>query len=101
MTRLSYEELRGCGAIICKHVSYPKCPILRASRGQPVLPEDSGWQFLCGAPNHSGADAALWRLDEIVELDSTVRSLLDASAGMSFERTTIADTWVSAEESDG
>jgi hypothetical protein len=83
---MSYENYRGCGAIICKHISDEKLPILRATRDEPLEPEDSGWQFICGIHKHETADAALWSLEEVAQLDPSLLTILDAEPGTSFQR---------------
>jgi hypothetical protein len=76
---MGYEDLKRSAAIICKHVSYPECPILYAARGVPGEPAGGGWQFLCGLEKrHDFNDAAVWLLEEVAALDPTLRSSLDA-----------------------
>ncbi|HWY41115.1 MAG TPA: DUF2185 domain-containing protein [Chthoniobacterales bacterium] len=91
---MSYEKLKRSAAILCKHISYPDRPILRATRELPVEPEDSGWQFLCGVERHDDASSeAVWALEEVAALDTTLRSLLDSEPRMSFERSTVDTPW--------
>ena len=90
---MSYEDYRRCGAIICKHVSDGQHPILLATRGEPLQPEDSGWQFLCGTFNHTTSDAALWLLEEVAQLDPSLLPILDAEPLSSFRRSGITDSW--------
>jgi len=83
---MSYDDIAGCGAIICSHIAYPEVPILLASRDEPLQPEDSGWQFLCGRLSHVSADGRLWRLDEVVKLDASILEILDNPPGTTFKR---------------
>src|SRR5437773_9099216 len=78
---------------ICEHISYPERPILHATRDVPVEPEDSRWQFLCGVENHENGRAAVWALEEVAKLDSSLRSILDAEPEVSFERSTADTPW--------
>ena len=96
-TDMAYEDIQQSGAFICKHIDYPRRPILRVTRDHPVADEDSGWQFLCGASSHDASDAAIWRLEEVVALDPTVRSLLDSEPCHSFERTSSGGVWVESQ----
>ena len=93
---MSYEDIAGCAAIICIHVAHRKAPILYASRSEPLESADSGWQFLCGEPGHGGPDAQVWRLDEVVSLDPSLREILDAAPDSAFERDPVTFEWYSA-----
>jgi hypothetical protein len=64
-----------------------------ATRGIPLQPEDSGWQFLCGTFGHETSDAALWLLEEVAQLDPSVLPILDAEPESSFRRSSINDSW--------
>ena len=91
---MSYEDLKRSAAIICKHISYPKHPILYAARAVPLEPADSGWQFLCGLElGHNFDDAAVWALQEVAALDPTLRNILDAEAKKCFERSSVGAPW--------
>lgn len=90
---MSYEDLKRSAAMICKHISYPEHPILRATRDVPLEPADSGWQFLCGVESHEKSQAAVWALEEVARLDSSLRSILDAETGVSFERSAADTPW--------
>jgi hypothetical protein len=90
---MSYTEIKKCGAIICEHIAYSERPILRATRDLPLQPEDSGWQFLCGAEGHQDSDAAVWLLEEVAALDLSLLPILDAEPGVSFDRSAIDQPW--------
>jgi len=90
---MSYNDYRRCGAIICKHISDEKLPILRATRDAPLQPEDSGWQFTCAIRSHNAADAAIWRLEEVALLDSSLLPILDSEPGTSFQRASLHEPW--------
>ncbi len=90
---MSYEDLKRSAAIICKHISYPERPILRATRDLPLEPEDSGWQFLCGVENHTDRRGQVWALQEVAALDPALSNILDAEPKVSFERSTVDMPW--------
>ena len=90
---MSYNDYRGCAAIICKHISDGKLPILRATRDAPLEPEDSGWQFICGIHSHNTADAAIWSLEEVARLDSSLLTILDSEPGTTFQRRSLQEPW--------
>ncbi len=90
-----YDDIKRCGAIICRHISYPHHPILRATRDAPLIVEDSGWQFLCGDSIHNESDGAIWLLEEIAAIDASLQEILEADPGVSFERSTLNGVWIS------
>jgi len=90
---MSYEDLRRSGAVICKHVSYPERPILRATRHVPLEWQDSAWQFLCGVEAHDTNDGIVWSLEEVAALDHTLVEILEAKPKVSFERLTVSTAW--------
>ena len=87
--------------MVCTHVSLEKKAILFAARDEQLEPEDSGWQFSCGCHGHSDDQLKVWLLSEIVDLDSSVRSFLDAEVGAAFQRDSMQQSWrvTSLEES--
>ncbi len=94
---MSYDAISGSGAIVCIHVATRRSPILRATRDEPLEEADSGWQFLCGASGHAASDAQVWRLDEVVAYDPSVRELLDEPPNKSFERNPVTYEWCEQE----
>ena len=92
---MSYNDTSRCGAIICTHISDGKLPILRASRDEPLEPLDSGWQFTCGVSDHDAEDAALWLVEEVVQLDPSIRAIIDSAPGIAFERASLGAAWQS------
>ena len=87
--------------MICTHVSREKKAILFAAHDEQLEPEDSGWQFSCGRHGHSDDQLKVWLLSEVVDLDPTVRSVLDAEVGTAFQRDSMRQPWrvASLEES--
>jgi hypothetical protein len=90
---MGYEDIKRSAAIVCKHISYPERPILRATRDVPVDPADSGWQFLCGVADHRNIRGAIWALEEAACLDASLREILDAEPEVSFKRSTLGGSW--------
>lgn len=75
----------------CKHVIGEKKPILYASKDEKTFPEDTGWQFLCGG-SHIDSDARIVSLKEVLEMDASIRKLVDFTEG-EFHRKTGVDEW--------
>lgn len=71
-------------AVLCSHVASAEHPICKAVRTKAVIPQDSGWQFLCDVANDDAAEAKVWALSEVLELDPSIAEILDASAGEAF-----------------
>ena len=90
---MSYEDLKQSAAIICTHISYPEHPILRATRDDPLEPEDSGWQFLCGTASHGESRGLVVALNEVAAMDPSLLNILDSKPKVSFERSTVDTPW--------
>lgn len=87
-------------AIICCHVvekQKPK-PILRAERDEAVRPEDSGWQFTCGAEGHDESHALVTSLSEVLSLDDSLADYVALPVGTILERDSAADAWRTASQ---
>jgi hypothetical protein len=70
-----------------KRIVFDSKPILYVAHD-----EDGDWQFLDGEAATED-DAAIVRLEEIVERDPTVTSLADLPEGWSAERTAVGAAW--------
>ena len=86
-------------AIVCSHVARGGHPILLAIRGEPLSPEDSGWQFLC----NSGADedqnlVQVWAVSEAMEVEPTLKQILGQPPGCKFVRKDKNSPWVNKNE---
>ena len=69
-------------AIICSHVAIGGFPILRAVRDEPTMPEDSGWQFLCGNDLHDESDEArVWLVFEVVDHEPSLQPHVELPPG--------------------
>lgn len=87
-------NLEETGAIVCAHVAHRGAAIKRAVRGRPVVPEDSGWQFLCGDESHEDvAQAELWLVSEVLTIEPSLASIIDSDPGTTFVRGDTGD-WV-------
>lgn len=80
-------------AIICNHVVAGRRPILRAERDESLRPEDSGWQFTCGADGHDESNALVMSLSEILSLDDTLADCVSMPVGTVIERDSREAAW--------
>ena len=86
---------RGGAAFVCIHVHERQYPILQATRTNPVFPEDTGWQFLCGrVKEHTDSEARIWSLDEVRELDPSLGCWLEYPAGTQVYREAVGAPWL-------
>lgn len=57
-------------------------------------PIDTGWQFLCGAKSHDKVeDAEVWALDEVLELEPTLKNFMELPFGTRITRKDKSSTW--------
>lgn len=83
-------------AIVGEHVASGKFAILLAARDEPIMPQDSGWQFRSNAEGERGK---VWKLREVLELEPSLRPFLSSPIGTILRRETENDKWkVSREE---
>jgi len=80
-------------AIICSHVLEEQKPILRAERDESLRPEDSGWQFTCGAEGHDESHGRVMSLSEILSLEDTLADYLFLPVGTIIERDNAGAAW--------
>lgn len=81
-------------AIVCSHVAEGRLPILRAVRDEPTMPEDSGWQFLCGADHlQDGEEAKVWLICEVLQHEPTLSPFIGRSPGTKLTRKDAASNW--------
>jgi hypothetical protein len=93
---LSDDVLNELGnmSIVCSHVAKNDRPILRALRTEPLEPEDSGWQFLCGGTeDEDDADAEVWSLQHILEVEPTLANLLVQPLNTVLQRQDLNSEW--------
>jgi hypothetical protein len=81
-------------AIICAHAASGKYPIMIAERSEPADDLDTGWQFLCMAESHNNVeDAKIWGLDEILDLEPSLRDFVDQPPGTRLLRKSPNSAW--------
>ncbi|MBL9008565.1 MAG: DUF2185 domain-containing protein [Myxococcales bacterium] len=80
-------------AIVCEHIAEAGCPILRALRDEPVVDEDSGWQFTCGADGHTDETGRVWSLSEVISHDDSLADLIQLPVGTSAVRARQDSPW--------
>jgi hypothetical protein len=84
------------GAIVCEHIVAQKSRIGRAVRTNPVVEEDSGWQFLCGtASEENSAKVQLWTVSEALDLEPTLSAIIDTEPPVAFVRR--GNQWIKEE----
>lgn len=72
-------------AIVCSHVAQENYPILCAKKDEPLDPVDSGWQFLCYSGKDEN-DGKIWAISEVIELEPTLKNLLNQPVGTTLIR---------------
>lgn len=80
-------------AIVCEHIAEAGCPILHALRDEPVVDEDSGWQFTCGASGHTDETGRVWSLSKEISHDDLLVDVIGLPAGSSVVRTRLSSPW--------
>jgi hypothetical protein len=83
----------GSAAIVCGHVAAGRLPILLAERSAPEDPADSGWQFLCAVEREDWNEAKVWSLQEIIDTDPSLATLIDLPIGTRLSRATSTADW--------
>lgn len=79
--------------IVCSHVAAGK-PILFAERSESEEEVDTGWQFVCDSGiKETIATAQVWALDEVLELEPSLRQLIDLPPGTELKRTDANSPW--------
>lgn len=88
------EDIARTGAIVCIHVADDGLPIRVARRDPPVHDADSGWQFHCDVHDHGGDDdAVMVAVEEVVDLDPSIRPLLGNPPKTAFRRESPNRPW--------
>ena len=94
---MGYADWYRSGAVVCEHIARDRSPILSAFRNEPIVPEDSGWQFFCGAANEENyTKAQIWALGEVFELDPSLEQFAELPPGMQVRRDTPNHQWQTA-----
>lgn len=79
------------GAIVCAHIAHQGADIRYARRDEPVVPEDSGWQFRCN-PTAGEEAPQLWRIDEVLKADPSINAFIDSAPGVAYAKSS-AGAW--------
>lgn len=85
------DDLRAA-AIVCAHAADGD-PFLIAERGEPEDPDDSGWQFLCGASAEDWQMARVWSLQEVVQIEPSLMRFLSFPARTRLVRASPQAAW--------
>lgn len=80
-------------AIVCAHVASGVKPICLAERSMPEDPADSGWQFLCGQTEEDWKKAQVWSIQEVLELEPSLREFIDYPAEITLVRDKLGCWW--------
>jgi len=81
-------------AIVCPHIATGGHPILMAIKDEPISPEDSGWQFLCNlGVNEDENLAQVWAISEVLEVEPTLKNILNQPPGTKFMRKDKNSPW--------
>lgn len=89
------QDIDQSAAILCPHIAIHKQPICFARRDEPAFPEDSGWQFLCGADHGEGEpEGHLWSINDVMKLESSLRVFLSCAENTEISRTDSSSEWI-------
>ncbi|WP_078816245.1 immunity protein Imm33 domain-containing protein [Prosthecobacter debontii] len=81
-------------AIICSHAATKKHPILQAFHTEHSGETDSGWQFFCGVANEERVeDVQVWSLDEVLQMEPSLREFMNVTEGMTVWRSSVDMPW--------
>jgi hypothetical protein len=85
-------------AIVCSHVASGTFPITYAERSKSNDATDTGWQFVCNQmPHDDVADVKIWALDEVIELDPSLKGFLNSPPGTRISRVNSSAPWKTIE----
>ena len=83
-----FKEAENTACFTCDHVLIGRLPILYMAHDI-----DGAWQFLCGANDHTEANAKLISLKQATQLDPSINELSDMPENMGAERRSLNDQW--------
>lgn len=86
-------DISHSAALICSHCASGHLPIRVARRDPPVHEVDTGWQFHCDEHDHTEDTPQVWAIIEIVDLDPSLRDILDKPPKTSLRRETKEAPW--------
>jgi hypothetical protein len=91
---LILDEIGRTGAIVCEHIASRETKIRCGFRTQAIESVDSGWQFFCGKYEDEDPDKAqIWLLQEVVDLEPTLASLVTSSPNVQIWRESDDSPW--------
>lgn len=83
-----FADARNVAVLTTANVLDGSHPVLLVTHDQ----DDGAWQFLCGTTN-DGSDGRVVGLEEIVQLDPSLRELADLPVGWRASRESPQDSW--------
>jgi hypothetical protein len=88
-------DITHSAVLLCPHVAVEGSPILFGRRDEPAFPEDSGWQFTCGADTGHGDEspAKFWSVEEVLQKEPSLREHIECAAGTEVIRTSETVAW--------
>ena len=78
-------------AFVCTHVANRE-RALSAYRDEPIVSNDTGWQFTCGRSRERG-EPEMMIVDELLERDPSLRELLKRAVGTAMTRSSADEPW--------
>lgn len=82
-------------AILCSHIVLNSLAILRAVRDEPVMDEDSGWQFVCDSSLQDDSDLAkVWLIYEVLNYEPSLSEFIRLPPGTLLTREDANSEWV-------
>lgn len=80
-------------AFVCAHVAKGD-PVLAAYRDEPIVSNDTGWQFTCGRPlARERKEPEMVLLEELLARDPSLRKVLRCAVGTALVRDSPEDEW--------
>ena len=91
-----FKEPKKTACFVCDHVLSKERDILFATHDK----DDSSWQFLCGADDHTEANIKIISMEQATDFDSTINDLFEMPEGVGAEREKIGAKWTPFKISD-
>lgn len=83
-----FKEEENTACIVCEHILNKERPILFVAHD-----EDGGWQFMCGADDHTEKDVKVISLKQATDIDQSINELFEMPINVGAERESIDDKW--------
>lgn len=87
-------DISQSAAILCPHVAVDKVPILFARRDEPAFPEDSGWQFTCGAEHGEDSEGKIWCVKDVLSVEPSLNVFMSCPEDTEITRQDITSEWI-------